>query len=221
MFLRKIKDIRISNNEISTVRDASISVSELESQISQLGYEGRSKPKVKGVETARLPPFIQAFYYHFFAFLKIPTANEVYNTYLSWLGGEQNGLVQIEGVKYQSESIKYRFLRTYPSLIRDLHFLYLLQESNLFENIEYSMEQDYYNGLDLKICHHEKTYFISLFIDTQRSTFYKRRKKIRHDYSEVYEIELKVSLSSLSLFGNIYLLNQTHVTKLEEEILNK
>jgi hypothetical protein len=221
MFLRKIKDIRISNNEISTVRDASISVEELERQISQLNYEGRNKPKDKGVETARLPPFIQAFYYNFFAYLKVPTAHQVYSTYLSWLGGAQNGLVQIDGVKYKTDAIQYRFIRTYPSLIRDLHFLYLLQESNLFESIEYSMEQDYYNGLDIKIDHNEKTYFVSLFIDTQRSTFYKRRKTIRHDYSEVHEIELKVNFSSLSTSGKIYLLNQTHINKLAEEILKK
>ena len=80
------------------------------------------------------------------------------------------------------------------------------------------MEQDYFNGLDLKITQRNVEYFISLFIDTGRAKFYKRRKKERHDYSIVNEIELKVDFESLKLFGSIYLLNSSHVELLIREI---
>jgi hypothetical protein len=38
MFLKRIKDIRISNNTISVIRDANISIIDLEKQIGQIEY---------------------------------------------------------------------------------------------------------------------------------------------------------------------------------------
>lgn len=221
MFLRKIKDIKIINNEISTIRDASISVTELENQISKLRYSGVNRTKDPIVENTILPPFIQVFYYHFFAYLRIPKEEEAFETYVSWLGGSHNNQISINGEPYSLDSVKHRFLRTYPSLIRDLHFIYLLRESQLFEQIEYSMEKDYLNGIDLKITHKGTVYFLSLFIDTDRSKYFKQKKRYRHDYSQINEIELKVHFSELSLIGDIYLLNSTHVQLLKELIIKE
>lgn len=219
MFLKKIKDIKISNNEISTVRNANISVLELEKQISCLPYSGTKRTKDPKAERAILPPFIQVFYYLFFRYLKVPSEDEVFDTYLEWIGCSGEGPIKVDDKEYDKNSIRNRFLRTYPSLIRDLHFLYLLQESKHFDLIEYSMEKDYYNGLDLKIIHEGSTYYISLFIDTQRSNYYKKRKTQRHDYSEIIEIELKATFSSLSKIGEFYLLNNFHVQKVKDQII--
>ena len=61
MFLRKIIDIKISNNEISVMREAKVSVHELEAQIEKIVYSGESLPKIVGAENAKLPAFIQVF----------------------------------------------------------------------------------------------------------------------------------------------------------------
>lgn len=221
MFLRKIKDIRISNKKISVIRDAEISIENLEQQIGQILYTPAKGEKDNTAENAKLPPFIQVFYFLFFSYLKIPCELDFWKTYLTWIGGENDKeIVVIEGITYKSIDLKNRLNRTYPSLIRDLHFLYLLDASQKFEQVDYSMDRDYYNGLDLKITHNKKEVFISLFIDTSRSRYFKQIKTQRHDYSTVHEIEFIVDFKSLTKKGSIYLLNQNHI-KLLENLLNE
>jgi hypothetical protein len=216
MFLRKIKDIRISNKKISVIRDANISIEDLENQISLIEYSPANDGKKIEAENAKVPPFIQVFYFLFFSHLKIPSENDFWKTYLTWVGGENEyGEITIENEKYNSGGLKSRLNRTYPSLIRDLHFLYLVDASQKFEQVDYSMDRDYYNGLDLKVTHNKKEVYISLFIDTTRSRYFKQKKTKRHDYSIVHEIEFIVDFGSLSKIGSIYVLNQSHVKLLE------
>jgi len=220
MFLKKIKDIRISNNRISIIRDAEISIADLELQISHLPYSGAGNSKDSLVENAKLPPFIQVFYYLFFQGLRVPTENQLFETYVQWLGGIHNDKIKFIDFEYDAVGIENRLKRTYPSLIRDVHFLYLLESSNRFENIEYSMEIDYNNGLDLKVKYEGKEVFVSIFIDTSRGTYYKHKKTTRHDYSIIDELEFNVDFNGLTKVGNIYLLNNSHVDLLEERIKN-
>lgn len=218
MFLRKIKDIRLSNNQISVMRDATISIESLENQISLIQYSPAQGDKDDAVENAKLPPFIQAFYYLFFSYLRIPTETEFWETYLKWVGLNSEGEIEFDNNKYKPNDLKKRANRTYPSLIRDLHFLYLLDTSNKFDQVDYSMERDYYNGLDLKIVHKKKEIYISLFIDTTRGRYFKERKTERHDYSKVYELEFNVHFDSLTKKGAIYLLNHSHIDLLEQKL---
>ena len=106
MFLRRIKDIRIIGNEISTIRDASISVFEIERQIKTIKYSGDGKIKDTEVEKATFPPFIQAFYYHFFADLKVPAEERVFQTYLDWIGGNNGEVIVYENKEYNLEGLK-------------------------------------------------------------------------------------------------------------------
>ncbi len=88
MFLRKIEDIRISNKRISVTREANISVAEIERQIEQIDYQPATGEKGDRSENVKVPPFIQVFYYLFFANLKIPTEGIFWSTYLKWVGGD-------------------------------------------------------------------------------------------------------------------------------------
>jgi len=218
MFLKKIIDVKISSGEISVIRNAKVSIQELENQIGKLAYSGESKSKIKEVENAKLPAFIQVFYYLFFKNLYIPSENDFFTTYVEWLGGIKNGKLVYGDLQLDPQGIENRIKRTYPSLIRDLHFLYLLEDSKIFDNVEYSMQMDYFNGLDLKLSYKGKEYFISLFIDSTRGTYFKKRKKQRHDYSEIVEIEFNLDFSGMSKIGNIYLLNNSHVELLIDRI---
>lgn len=218
MFLKKIIDVKISRKTISVSREANISTRELEDQISKLQFSGERNPKTPQVENAPLPPFIQSFYYLFFKSLRIPTEKEFCDYYLELIGGSLNGKVVIDGETYDLNPVIYRMKRSYPSLLRDLHFLYLLEESGLFEEVEYSMHKDFYNGLDIKVRYSQKDYFVSLFIDSSRGTYYKARKRTRHDYTEVNEIEFNVEFSTLKSFGSIYLLTPEHIKILIDRI---
>ncbi len=220
MFLKNIVDIKITDYGISVTRDTLLSAEKIEEQVKIIEYNGQGKPQNFESEKAKLPPFIQVFYYLFFRHLKIPSEKLFYDTYVEWLGGIIDGNIIVENQKFNAEGIKYRLIRAYPSLIRDLHFLYLLQESKRFESVEYSLRLDYYNGLDIKLNYLGKEIYVSLFIDTTRSVYYKRVKTTkRHDYSAVIEITFNVDFDSLTKFGNIYLLNNAHVDLLEERLI--
>ncbi|MEQ8520482.1 MAG: hypothetical protein RLN79_06920 [Cytophagales bacterium] len=211
MFLRKIKDIRIIGDEIHAIRKTKITTKELELQISDLQYSGQKLELEENVEQAQLPPFVQVFYYYFFAFLKIPSEVEFWNIYNSWINPKKKETIVIKNKKLKTLNIKSRLLRTYPSLIRDLHFLYLLNESRKFDSIEYSMHRDYFDGIDLRVRYKNVDSYISLYINTERGDFYKKRKTKRHDYSVINEIEFKVNFDELKKCGSIYLLKEFHV----------
>jgi hypothetical protein len=129
-------------------------------------------------------------------------------------------MIACNGISYDRNGIKNRLLRTYPSLIRDLHFFYLLKNSNKFESVSYSLDADYYNGTDLKIEYQLKSYFISVFISSKRSIDYKNKKKDRHDYSNIPEIALKPELASLKRVGEFNLLTMKHVEEVIDKINN-
>jgi hypothetical protein len=84
--------------------------------------------------------------------------------------------------------------------------------------VDYSLEKDYYNGLDLKVTYKKQELYVSLFIGTERSKYYKKKKTKRHDYSIVKEIEFSVGFESLTKTNNIYLLNNSHCELLENLI---
>lgn len=218
MFLRKILDVTIKNKQISVTRDANITVEFLEEQIKKLTYSGQNREKDLEVENSKFPPFIQSFYFLFFKNLQIPTEQEFCDTYVQWIGGINEGFVNYEKSRVSAEMLINRMKRTYPSLIRDLHFLYLLEESKLFEEVEYSMQMDYFNGLDLRVKYRGEVFFVSLFIDTSRGNYFKQRKKTRHDYSFIKEVEFSVSFSDLKKVGSIYLLTTKHVYELQDKL---
>ncbi|MDR7128276.1 hypothetical protein J2X69_000604 [Algoriphagus sp. 4150] len=199
---------------MSVIREPKIVVKELEDQIEKLTYSGESKPKDFKVEHTKFPPFIQAFYYLFFASLKIPSETEFLQTYLNSFGKIEHNNFIFNGEVFELEGLKNRILRTYPSLIRDLHFVYLLIESARFDQVTYSMRTDYIDGLDIKISYLNVDYFISLFINTSRAQFYKREKENRHDYAGIKQVEFSVDRSSLKKCGQILLLTETHIDSL-------
>ena len=135
---------------------------------------------------------------------------------MDWNGEQKK--VTIQNQEFEIEGIKERMNRTYPSLIRDLHFLYLLEKSKRFDQVDYSMERDYYNGLDIKLNYKGKSCFVSLFIDTTRGRYFKQKKTLRHNNEEIIEIVFSVEFNSLTKRGAIYLLNDKHIDILEDKI---
>jgi len=218
MFRKAITDIAIEGDTISVSRHLDISVAKVEEQVAKLSYSGAGLEKNPDVEKAKLPPFALAFYYHLFAQRRIPTEEELYDRYLSFSGQQaKKDKVVIDGEEYESEGVRARLLRTFPSLIRDFHFYLLLNESGKFDKVTYSLSQDYYRGLDLCVYLAGSAFHLSLFIKTKRASLFKKKKYLRHDYKGVTEIELALDFNSLSKHGDIALCSVSHV----ETVLEK
>ena len=218
MFRKAITDIELKGDQISVSRSLDISLKEAEEEITKLDYSGVGLSKDPKVEKAKLPPFALAFYYHLFSQRSIPTERELFDRYVSFSGTAEEAEVVIEDVSYPLEGLRARLLRTYPSLIRDFHFYLLLQESKHFDSVGYSLSKDYYNGLDLTVTHFDQTYHLSVFVQTARSTEFKKKKYTRHDYSGVKEIAIPLAFRSLKKLGQIYVCTLAHVQLILDQI---
>lgn len=222
MFLKSISDIKISGELIAIERKLDCSASKLEKQIEDLHTTSEGALRDKEVENAKFPPFVQVFYFKFFQQLILPSEDQLIYEYYKWLGiNSKAEWFEWEHQTFSRKGLEARIKRTYPSLLRDIHFLFLLKESEIFEDVNYSMKKDYYNGLDLSLKYRGKLYHASVFIDTMRGSHYKNRKRYRHDYQDVCEVELAVAFDSLTLVGNIYLLNRDHIALLKDLIETK
>ncbi len=217
MFLENINDITISKGIISVSRETNLTSKDIEQQISLIRYSPSTYGKSDLIENTRMPPYIQVFYYLFFKELRIPTFDAFVQTYKEWIS-KPNMDSYLEQHALTMDAITARMNRTFPSLLRDVHFLYLLDEDGFFENVNYSMEKDYLNGIDISFNKNSQEYYISLFIDTSRAKYFKKKKTHRHGVNSSIEIELNVDFNSLSKRGDIYLLNNQHI-KLLKEIL--
>ncbi|MCZ4409981.1 hypothetical protein O3Q51_14260 [Cryomorphaceae bacterium 1068] len=211
MFRKAITDIELKGDQISVSRSLDISLSQAEQQIAELSYSGVGLSKDPKVEKAKLLPFALAFYYHLFSQRSIPTEKELFDRYVSFSGREEENEIIIEEERYSKTGLRARLLRTYPSLIRDFHLYLMLQESNRFQSVGYSLSKDYYDGLDLSLNHSGQAFHLSVYLQTKRSAEFKKKKYTRHDYIGVKEIAIPLEFNSMEKLGQIYVCTDAHI----------
>lgn len=217
-------DVRFEGNTAVFVRQKQWTSAEIEEQVMLLPYSGENLPKDPQVEKAKLPPFALAFYKFIFFRSRIPNEGELWNYYLGQhFSIVDGGLIQFtrKGISYNypSEAVKARLLRSYPSLIRDFHFFVLCQESAQFKNVSYSLQDDYFKGIDLTITYQNKLFRVSVMLNSERARAYKAQKYARHDHKPENEVIMLFDLySSSNIKGKIKLFSQKHVEELVTEL---
>lgn len=119
---------------------------------------------------------------------------------------------------------------TYPSLIRDMHFAYLLDDYNElngeFDSIEYDAEKDIKEGADAIIQKGAETYYINLYVDTDKSrTFLEEKKDHRHPDNSYKEIHIPMKRNDernteIELLdgSNIWLYSREHIQDIVDAI---
>src|SRR5688572_22442478 len=123
-------DLRLSDGQAHIIKKLNISADLVKNSLTEVDYSPGLYREFKSdnVESARLPPFALLFYRHVINHNKVPSAEiflqEVLSAYF-----EQKDVYffnRIDGYDksqpYESQSLKGRIYRTYPSLIRDFHF---------------------------------------------------------------------------------------------------
>jgi len=114
---------------------------------------------------------------------------------------------------------------TYPSLVRDLHFFFLLSEYNsehgLFESVTYDPQMDVQKGVDAIVETEDKTYYINLYVDTNKSRhFVEQKKSHRHPANNAVELHLTVSRtdSRNKHVGDFWLYSEQHIEDMIDEM---
>ena len=219
-----ILNIELSNKHIREVRDLTLSVSSLEQTIKALPYDGESRIKDQTVENSQLPPIALVFYDYLYKNDLPPAPETLINHYLNQPYFSSISPSQLR-VSYGSETkvvsregIEARILRTYPSLLRDLHFYLMSVESGLFEGVWYSLDDDFKKGIDIKVRYNGKWFNVALLQKTRRSIFFRDRKKSRHDGSNADVIYIELDREESKKCGDYYLFTKDHVKKVFDSI---
>jgi hypothetical protein len=220
-----ILDVEIYNDHIRQVKDLSLTVATLEETLKVYKYSGEGKKKEEVVENLKMPPMTLSFYSYLYDTGKIPTDLSLVEEYLngSAFSYIPDGKVEVDymGVRtvVSLEGLCGRILRTYPSIVRDLHFYLLLKETEIFEAVRYSVKADFEDGVDIKVKFNGKWYNVGLRLTSRRSWEFWKKKKQRHNPIEIIHITLDDCPSRR--VGDYDLFSDHHIHKLLKHIKSK
>lgn len=159
----------------------------------------------------KLPMFVDSFYSLVLKNQLIPNQIELLDCYLN-----QSSLKEILSTKANDNAdivrgIKARLFRSYPSLVRDLHFcLFLKERTKNGARVIYNIKLDTEVGIDILIEHNTNIYAINLFTPTSRAKLGRTKKAQRHEIvSNVIQIELPVDFKTERKCGDFFLYGQS------------
>lgn len=160
----------------------------------------------------KLPMFVDAFYEYIISFNKIPNQEEFYNYYLFYNKVFFDNLRQTN----LQTGIKARAYRTYPSLVRDIHFNKFIEEKLGSKcQIIYNTQLDIEEGIDLMIITSKNNYGICFFTKTRRAYIGRNAKKNRHTlFDNVKYIEMPINFQGSVNAGNFFLYGEEEYKEL-------
>lgn len=162
----------------------------------------------------KLPMFVPVFYLYIFKNNeKIPQQEQFWNFYKEvnneWFKNKTLSEDLMQG-------IQARAYRTYPSLVRDIHFGKYLQSKLINDKVIYDVVLDINEGIDLMIISNDKYYAINLYTETSRSLQGRKKKTFRHkQYSNVEYIELPVAFKGSVVVGDFYMYGEREFNQIK------
>ena len=156
-----------------------------------------------------------SFYSHIFRDNNIPTLNEFIQNY------ERDNKCFLNLMPEELyEGIKYRLIKSYPSLVRDTHFVNCARELG-YDTI-HTIQLDLH-GIDAIVNHNDKKLLFRLFLDTKKSRKHLKYKTKKHKLN--LHINYGLNQNNRIIVGDIFLYDPEHIKItisrfLEEKELN-
>lgn len=158
----------------------------------------------------KLPMFLDSFYPYIKSNNRVPTQLEFWEQYR----GSLPTAILDRGDAFL-RGIKARLYRTYPSLVRDIHFSLLLSENSSNSSIIYNRDLDVECGIDILVVFREKYYALNLFTPTKRAFVGRHKKSKRHHkYENIIDIELPVTFNNSHKHGEFFLYGTQEMAEL-------
>ena len=217
-----ITNVEIYNNHIRQTKELSLTSKGLEDKIKQYPYRGENRVVDDSVENMLLPPIALVFYSLLYEYNDVPSPDDLVETYFDqpYFAFIPDNKVEVAyngtSTVCDIESIVARVLRTYPSLLRDLHFYIMASEFNHFNAVRYSFKKDYEEKVDIQVLYRDKWYSIGLLLQSRRSLWYKIKKQFRHKPKDVIYIEL--SEQECKRVGDYMLYTEQHIQQLHKQL---
>lgn len=144
------------------------------------------------------PSFVYSFYKHLDP---LPTQAQFWEYYTA---DNQDFFQQRPLTPATRAALQARVYRTYPSLMRDLHFALFLRER--LPHVLYNPQLDVEQGIDLLITHQKRYFALNLYTNTARAHHGRAQKQHRHTLiPQVTYLELPVALKGATRAGDFYL----------------
>ncbi len=232
----KQNKISIKENGKIYSKFCNLTLSDIRNQLRAIGFykpynsSNYSEYKSEKLENSNIPYFNYVYYKLFCMNLRIPTMNEIVNTYIrEYCINVYGDWYQIRDEYFYDKSEPFvftkkaligRVFRAYNSYHREIELLFQLAEYSDMD-IRYQFKADL-DGVDIIIYHNNKKYGIATYVGTSRSSSYKSKKnKYRHDYEgfEMIDLILQFGVNDVDYRG-ISLYSPVFVKKFIEEIQN-
>ena len=151
----------------------------------------------------QLPMFVDAFYDYIIKYQTIPDQETFFQHYLSFNKAFFDKLNRPD----LESGIKARAFRTYPSLVRDVHFNKFIEErlGNLC-CVLYNTKLDIEEGIDLMIATNKNNNGICFFTKTRRGYVGRKAKENRHVlFDNVRYVEMPMEFQGSVKAGAFFL----------------
>lgn len=192
----------INTNDIKNViQDQKFDINEYKNKI------------IKTIEWKKAIPLINiSFHYHILRDNNIPSIKEFIDEYER---DNRDFLYLLpEDLK---PGVRYRLVRSYPSLVRDFHFVNFTRE--LGHDTIHTLQLDLY-GIDAIIPTKEKDLIFRLFYESKNSKRYLERKKNNHFIEDC--IDFGLNKNNRVKIGDIFLYSDESIVEIiKAGILNK
>ncbi len=217
-----ILNVEMYNDHIRQTKELHLTSSQIENSVKNYPYKGEKRVVDEQVENLLLPPIALVFYSILYDTDNVPSPDDLLKEYFKQpyfsfvADGKVNVAYENTTALCSVESITARVLRTYPSLLRDLHFYILANESNCFDAVRYSFKKDYEEKIDVQIMHKGKWHNVGLLLNSKRSLWYKFKKQFRHKPTDVLYVEL--DKTDCKMCGDYMLYTAHHIKQLYKQV---
>ncbi len=217
-----ILNVEMYNDHIRQTKELTLSSAQIENKVKHYEYKGEKRVVDNQVENMLLPPIALVFYGLLYVYDDVPSPDDLLDEYFrqpyfAYIPDNKVEVTYNDCVELCNiESVTARVLRTYPSLLRDLHFYILAKESNCFDAVRYSFKKDYEEKIDVQIMHKGKWHNVGLLLNSKRSLWYKFKKQFRHKPTDVLYVEL--DKTDCKMCGDYMLYTEKHIQQLHKKI---
>jgi hypothetical protein len=160
----------------------------------------------------KLPMFVDTFNMLITKNNRIPSQDEFVDAYCQNNASELTDVLSNQSLK---EGLEARLRRTYPSLVRDVHFESLLRENGL--DVTHDPHSDVFGGVDHVINFQGHVFYIHCYVDTRAGRYGRKIKNRRHDFQGIHlNVPMALDTKTSKVVGDFYLYSDSQVEFLVE-----
>jgi len=165
----------------------------------------------------KLPMFVATFNKLIQEKGAVPSQDDFVKRYFEDNSAELSSVISSEIPKAGLEA---RLRRTYPSLVRDVHFESLLRENGL--DVTHDPHSDVFGGVDHVIRYQGHVFYIHCYVNTRAGRYGRRLKNRRHDFQGIHlNVPMALDAGTSKSAGDFYLYSEKHVDYLLELMTNE